>query len=106
MDKRKVPKPLKEFVLQVKKHFQPLRIILFGSRARGEATKWSDYDVLIVSDSFNGVDAHDRIVAVRRYHPGTVSLDIICLTPDEYEEERRLPTIISEIAKEGVELSS
>ena len=31
-------------------YFHPLRIILFGSRARGEARDDSDYDLLVVMD--------------------------------------------------------
>ena len=31
-------------------HFEPIRVILFGSRARGEATEDSDIDLLVVLD--------------------------------------------------------
>ena len=42
---------LDEMVRRIVSRFQPQRIILFGSRARGDATKDSDYDLLIVSPS-------------------------------------------------------
>lgn len=35
-------------VKRIVERFQPLRIVLFGSHARGEAGKWSDVDLLVV----------------------------------------------------------
>ncbi len=42
-----VPKELLDAVVA---HFDPLRVILFGSRARGEAGADSDIDLLVVLD--------------------------------------------------------
>ena len=66
------------------------RIILFGSRARGTATEESDVDVAIISPSFRGKGLFERarltkdaeISAIRRF---MVPLDIVTLTPEEYE---------------------
>ncbi|MBI4320908.1 MAG: nucleotidyltransferase domain-containing protein [Chloroflexi bacterium] len=41
---------LAEIVRRLVDEFRPERIYLFGSRARGDATPDSDYDVLIVLD--------------------------------------------------------
>ena len=46
---------IENFLVQVKKTFNPELILLFGSRARDEHLKTSDYDILIVSESFQGV---------------------------------------------------
>lgn len=35
-------------VRRIVERFHPLRVLLFGSRARGEARKWSDVDLLVV----------------------------------------------------------
>ncbi|MBF0309861.1 MAG: nucleotidyltransferase domain-containing protein [Magnetococcales bacterium] len=35
--------------------------VLFGSQARGEATEWSDIDLLVVSPLFDGVKTRDDI---------------------------------------------
>ncbi|HLC84356.1 MAG TPA: nucleotidyltransferase domain-containing protein [Candidatus Nanoarchaeia archaeon] len=105
MDKRPVPKPLTTFVRSIKKQFAPTKIILFGSRARGQGGKWSDYDLLILSDSFSKLSYLERLSQVYKFHPRTIPLDVICLTPKEYNQRKREPTIISEIAKEGVELA-
>jgi predicted nucleotidyltransferase len=40
---------LKKFKKDLTKHITIQRMILFGSRAHGKATRWSDFDLLIVS---------------------------------------------------------
>lgn len=42
---------LDEIVTRIRKASRPRRIILFGSRARGEARPGSDYDILIIQES-------------------------------------------------------
>lgn len=104
MDKRTVPKAIRGFVAAIRRRFRPQRIILFGSRARGEAGEESDYDILIISDVFEGIPEVDRGADVYDFHPGTVSLDVLCLTPQEYEERRHGANIVTVVAREGVEL--
>jgi predicted nucleotidyltransferase len=36
-------------------------VVLYGSRARGDATEESDYDLLIISDSQATIEAEDRL---------------------------------------------
>jgi predicted nucleotidyltransferase len=36
------------------------RVILFGSYAKGTASKWSDIDITLVSRDFTGVGFYDR----------------------------------------------
>lgn len=53
--------------------FEPRRIILFGSRARGHATPGSDYDLLVIEDSQpETATAVDR---VGEFHVELVELD-------------------------------
>jgi predicted nucleotidyltransferase len=47
MKKPRVPRDLLDPVVE---YFQPRQVILFGSRARGEATRDSDIDLLVVVD--------------------------------------------------------
>lgn len=63
----------------------PDRIILFGSRARGDARPDSDVDLLIVKDSDQ--PAHRRTIPAYRALTGLgVPKDIIWRTPAEVEE--------------------
>src|ERR1700730_10271387 len=47
MTKPRVPRDLLDPIVA---YFKPQRVILFGSRARGEATRDSDIDLLVVVD--------------------------------------------------------
>ena len=66
---------------------RPLRILLFGSAARGDADALSDLDVIVVAERvaprfFDWIaEAYDLIEP--RY-----GLDILIYTPDEYREMR------------------
>lgn len=53
-----------EMVERIVEEFDPQKIILFGSHARGDANRWSDIDLLVVFDE--PVDNRERTVAVRR----------------------------------------
>jgi uncharacterized protein len=47
MTKPRVPRDLLDPVID---HFKPQRVILFGSQARGEASRDSDIDLLVIVD--------------------------------------------------------
>ena len=55
------PRTLDEIVRRVVEVAQPERIVLFGSAARGEMTRHSDVDLLIVSDRADALDLMRRI---------------------------------------------
>ncbi len=42
---------LKEIARRIRTAMHPERIVLFGSRARGEADEHSDFDLLVIRDS-------------------------------------------------------
>jgi predicted nucleotidyltransferase len=92
---------LKEFVLAVNKRY-PLRFaVLFGSRARGDALKSSDYDILLVSEYFKG-NVIQRISEVLKLWKEKEALEPICFTLEEFEAGTRgYNTIVWESLKEG-----
>jgi predicted nucleotidyltransferase len=46
------------------------RLILFGSRAKGNHTTWSDYDVCVVSDALEGLPPWRRMEIVLEARTG------------------------------------
>ena len=95
------------YLKRIRAAFKELRVILFGSRARGDAREWSDYDLLLISPSFEGVRDHDRLVHAGQLMLGTgLDIDTICLTPEEFERRRHGISIVGEAAKEGIDLAS
>ena len=45
----------KEVLPAIIRFFSPVKVMIFGSRVKGTATKDSDIDVIIVSESFTGI---------------------------------------------------
>jgi predicted nucleotidyltransferase len=80
------------------------RIILFGSRARGEATEESDYDCLVVVDEVdaNVKECLDDIAGELLYeHSAVVSAFPIS---ERASETRRYSPFLRNIRKEGIVL--
>lgn len=71
------------------REFDPLKIILFGSHARGDATRHSDVDLLVVLERVDDVgDVMDEILAVLEDLP--VPKDVIPTDPQEIERDKDL----------------
>jgi len=86
-------------VRQIVMHFPEVeRIILFGSRARGDARPDSDWDFLVVMPS--NQRPTQRGVAIRRVAriPG-VPLDFLVNTPEEVG--KGFPIMADDIVQEG-----
>ena len=73
-----------DMTARIARDFHPLRIILFGSHARGDAMPDSDIDLLVVlSEAPNKRLAAIEIRRALRDLP--VSKDIVVTTPDEID---------------------
>ena len=82
----------------------PERIILFGSAARGDESRDSDLDFLVVwrGDSFP--NNRRRAGYLMRVIPESIltPMDVLVLQPEEYEEAISDPeTFTSQIVREG-----
>lgn len=58
-------------------------VVLFGSRARGDAWRDSDYDLLVVARAFEGVPALERGRMLAASLWDVAPVDLICVTPTE-----------------------
>jgi predicted nucleotidyltransferase len=80
---------LESFADRILEIVGPMKIVLFGSYASGEATEDSDVDILLVCDSDK--PKHRRIQEIRRaLRPLPFPVDILVYTPEEirrYENE-------------------
>jgi predicted nucleotidyltransferase len=73
---------IEDTIERIVRQFDPLRIILFGSHARGTANDASDIDLLVVVR--HAPDRRKMAVEIRRtLRDMAVSKDIIVTTPDE-----------------------
>ena len=85
---------LKEVRDRLVSQFQPDKIILFGSQARGTGDDRSDVDIVVICP-LQG-KRRSLMVAMDRALKGMgIARDIIVLTPDEFERDRYIPGTIA-----------
>lgn len=84
------------------------KIVVYGSRARGDHTGESDIDLVLVSPDFEGVEFHARATDFYwEWGPDLPSPDLIPVTPDEFAERAANPTdIVHEAVETGVSVTS
>jgi len=84
--------------------YQPEKIILFGSVARGDADEYSDIDLIVVKQSDQRFV--ERLVEVMAFLPrDVVKADVLVYTPEEFQamQEQGNP-FIEQALKDGIVL--
>lgn len=86
---------MEELVGEVKRLIAELGLrvraaVIVGSVARGDAQPWSDIDLLLISEDFEGLDAAERVKMVLEAWRGNRPIDPICLAPSEALEDKPL----------------
>ena len=86
---------------KIVKNYNPEKIILFGSRARGDAHQDSDVDLFIIKKTRD--PRIERIIKVDKlFSPRYFSLDLIIRTPQEVKKaESKNNFFIKEILNSG-----
>jgi predicted nucleotidyltransferase len=101
MRKNRLERIIDEMVRRIVARFDPERIILFGSAARGEAGPDSDVDLLVVMR----VEGSRREKAVQigvAVNDIPVPKDIVVTTPEDFEWRKEIVgTIERPAAREG-----
>jgi uncharacterized protein len=100
MTKPRVPRELLEPVIE---YFRPQRVILFGSRARGEARRDSDIDLLVIVDDDTPPEKltwHDAYTA--HGYRGTAA-DVFPMSAGHFERNRAVTgTMAAEADADGI----
>lgn len=94
---------IRKYVKRLAREFQPRRVILFGSCARGDADEDSDVDLLVVMDHFG--DADEEAIKMRLRIPRSFPLDL--LVKRSSEVDRRAATgdsFVRAMLEEGIVL--
>ena len=95
---------LNDLVSRIVDCVHPLRIILFGSAARGDMVEGSDVDLMVVMPE----GTHRRHTAQRLYRSirgVRQPFDVVVATPQDLEQHRDTPGLIyREALREGVTL--
>jgi len=77
-------------------------VLIFGSRARGDALAESDIDLLVVSEAFRSLSFLERATAVLTELDAPFAVDVLCYTPEEFERKREEYGTVSAALEEGV----
>jgi uncharacterized protein len=93
--------PLEQIVKSIVDAFQPRRILMFGSRARGDARPESDVDLMVEMETDlsppRRAMAIDALFGLRGW-----AMDVLVYTPSEVELQRRYRnSLIRVIEAEG-----
>ena len=89
---------------RIRDGYQPEKIILFGSLARGETHEWSDIDLIIVqdTDASYGERVKELLPVLRGWKGGA---DILIYSLEEYESAREKDSpFLRQAEKDGVML--
>lgn len=102
-DRRDSEGPLEEMVERIVEGFDPLRVVLFGSYARGEANRDSDVDLLVVFSHVEPENKRNLIVEIRRVlADAPVPKDIVVTDLDEISRRGKLVgTVLRTALQEG-----
>lgn len=101
MNKAEINATLLNMVEKMRAVGSPEKIILFGSRARGDDNSDSDIDLLVIEHS--NLPRYKRSARYRKAVAGMyVAKDIVVWSPDEIEEWKSVPNaFITTVLREG-----
>ena len=92
----------KKFVQKIKKKLKPIHFLLFGSRAKGTAMKYSDYDLILVSKEFQGIKWLKRFSLILEEWDLDVDIHVLPYTPQEFESKKKEGVVVKAAIKESV----
>ena len=85
---------LEDFVKSAESAVNPISIVLFGSHAKGTATKESDVDILLISKTRSGIDKVTKEV----YAKYGREINVVLTTSGDFKKQKD-KTLIKEIIK-------
>jgi predicted nucleotidyltransferase len=98
---QEVIKELKRMKKELSKRYKIKKMLLFGSRARGDYKLTSDTDLIVISKDFEGHNFRDRPNDFLDAWILPVDFEVLCYTPEEFLRKKKEYGIVREAAKQG-----
>lgn len=80
------------------------KLIFFGSRAKGTFNQESDFDIIVTSEKFKGIQWNKRSFEIYKNWNEDYALEVLCYTPEEFNRLKSQITIVKNAVKEGIEI--
>jgi len=87
---------LATYVQELRKRYPDISILLVGSRARGRALPYSDYDLVVVARSVDESRRIHAVIELFKLKPHDLPLDLILVSIDELDDP-----LIAKMLSEG-----
>ncbi|MBC8393023.1 MAG: nucleotidyltransferase domain-containing protein [Deltaproteobacteria bacterium] len=101
MDKDEILSEIKNISSQIIQKYKPIKIILFGSAARGEYDQVNDLDFLIIKQDVPSYGL-ERMRELDKLIERNIAADMLVYRPDEFEKRINLgDPFIKTILQEG-----
>jgi predicted nucleotidyltransferase len=93
---------MEEFVQKIKQIPEVKKVILYGSRARGDFEEWSDYDIIVlVSIKNKNIESQIDNTAWNINYKRLVSIVPVICTESKFRKEKYEPLFMN-IRREGI----
>lgn len=105
----KVKYLLDNYLQKIKDLYAPEEVWLWGSRAYGTPNKYSDIDLIVVSDKFSKIKFIRRMceflseIGLSLDRKAEI-VDALCYTKEEFERKKQQGGVINEAIKKGIRL--
>ncbi len=93
---------LQKFARDIAEEYPLQKMILFGSRATGKATKGSDVDLILVSSGFRKKRSLQRASPLYLKWTLNYPVDFLCYTPQEFSRKKKRVGIVQDAMEEGI----
>ncbi len=98
----KIARILKKYIEKLEENRIPIRqAVLFGSYAAGGSNEWSDIDIALVSDVFEGIRIKDRSKIRKITLAISADLSPLPFRPEEFTPE---DPFVREIIEHGINI--
>ena len=91
----------KEAMPIVLRECQPEKVVLFGSRLKGEANEDSDLDVIVVSKVFENIPFIRRMAFMLKKVRFEKHIDFLCYAPAEFGRIQQTSAVLQDALQHG-----
>jgi len=98
LQNKKLNQRLEKAVKIIRQKLKPEKIMLYGSYAEGKADKWSDIDLIIISNNIKQKREVDRTIFIDQFLRGTPPIQPFIFTPKEYQKMLQMKSSLLQYA--------